>query len=67
MNEMENDNKDRSDRIDEIAENALELSPGDRAEYLDRQCGDDLELRARVEKYVKRPDRFPGSHRVALW
>ena len=30
MNEMENDNKDRSDRIDEIAENALELSPGDR-------------------------------------
>jgi eukaryotic-like serine/threonine-protein kinase len=36
-------------RIDAILDGALDLSPKDRSRYLDEQCGDDAELRSRVE------------------
>lgn len=39
-------------RIQQIFEQALDLEPADRAAFLDEACGDDAELRARVEELL---------------
>ena len=42
----------RFDDADRILQSALELSASDRESYLDRECGDDDELRALVERLL---------------
>jgi hypothetical protein len=39
-------------RVREILDQALQLSPGDRADYLDDACTGDKELRAEVESLI---------------
>lgn len=36
---------------------ALALPPAERADYLDRACGDDAELRRKIEALLKAHDR----------
>ena len=42
-------------QIEEIFHGALDRVPADRKEFLDRQCGDDAELRAEVESLLSQP------------
>ena len=44
---------DRSERVAELVESALELEAAERINLLDRACGDDCELRAEVESLLK--------------
>ncbi len=39
---------------------ALEVSPGERAAWVEARCGSDVELRARVQALLDAHDRFPG-------
>src|SRR5262245_52832885 len=48
----------RPDAIKEIFNDALDLSPREREDFLDRACGSDVELRGQVERLLK-------SHRTA--
>lgn len=42
-------------QIEEMFHGALDRVPADRKEFLDRQCGDDAELRAEVESLLSQP------------
>ena len=44
---------DRSEKIAELVETAFELEPAERINFLDRNCGDDAELRAEVESLLQ--------------
>jgi serine/threonine protein kinase/tetratricopeptide (TPR) repeat protein len=51
-------------RVDELCHRALELAESRRAEFLDRSCGDDAELRREVESFLahsKKAERFMES------
>src|SRR5579872_5896428 len=39
-------------RVEELCERALKLDPSRRAEFLERSCGDDNELRSKVESLL---------------
>ena len=44
---------DRLAQIQEIFSRALELPVGERAEYIKTACGDDINLREAVERYLR--------------
>jgi eukaryotic-like serine/threonine-protein kinase len=44
-------------RVEELCQLAMELDPGRRAEFLDRSCGDDQELRNKVESLLAQEAR----------
>ena len=46
---------DRDDwqKLDDLLDAALEISPQDRPQWLDKVCADDMELRARLEKLLE--------------
>ena len=44
---------DRWRQVDKVFEAALELDLADRPAFLDKACGNDLELRREVEKMLK--------------
>ena len=46
---MKNNGNERFQRIDQILNRALELPPAQRPSFLDEACGDDLDLRRKVE------------------
>ncbi len=46
-------NAERWSRVEELFAHASELTPGERARYLDGACGDDLELRDYVSSLLK--------------
>ena len=51
-------------RVDELCQRALELEESRRAEFLDRSCGNDAELRHEVESFLahsKKAERFMES------
>jgi len=44
-------------RVEELCQRALKLDPGRRAEFLERACGDDKELRSKVESLLAQETR----------
>ena len=44
---------DRWDEVDRLLESALELPPSERGPFLDRNCGDDIELRRHLERLLE--------------
>ncbi len=46
-------------RIEALLDRALDLDPADRAALLDRECGDDLDLRREVESLLAADDEAP--------
>jgi serine/threonine protein kinase len=51
------DDADRWTRADRLFVEAVDLPPGERAAYLDRECGDDTELRSLVDRLLEHADR----------
>jgi len=51
-----NDEKDRFQEADRLLEAALDAPASEREAYLDRECGDDAELRALVGKLLRHVD-----------
>src|SRR3954468_15549693 len=43
----------RSELVAELVEQALELEPAERINFLDRECGDDAAVRAEIESLLK--------------
>ena len=52
-------------RVEELCQRALELDPSRRAEFLERSCGDDKELRSKVESLLAQETKSRALHRVA--
>jgi len=50
----------RFDRVRALFEGALDLSPTDRAAFLDRECGEDKELRREVESLLAANEEADG-------
>ena len=44
-------------RVEELCQRAMELDPSRRAEFLERSCGDDKELRRKVEALLAHETR----------
>ena len=44
-------------RVDELCQRAMELEPNQRAEFLDHSCGDDEELRSKVQSLLAQEAR----------
>ncbi len=51
---------DRWERADRILDAALDLAVEDRAAFLDRECGDDRELRALVDRLLRAAETGGG-------
>ena len=57
---------DRHARLTEVFLAAAELEPPERAEYLDRACGEDLELRREVEELLALDSRAAAVDRPVI-
>ncbi|MBV9342970.1 MAG: serine/threonine protein kinase, partial [Acidobacteria bacterium] len=56
-------------RVEELCQRAMEFDPARRAEFLDRSCGDDRELRSKVESLLAqevKAERFMESPAVEV-
>ena len=49
---MTRQSKERWDALQRLFDDAVALSPAERAAYLDRECGDDAELRREIESLI---------------
>ncbi|MHC4992494.1 MAG: protein kinase domain-containing protein, partial [Planctomycetota bacterium] len=54
----------RFHRIEELFHEARGLEPADRAEFLDRECGEDLDLRAEIESLLTHSDQGTEAMRL---
>ncbi len=70
MNPSRSD-RDRDAWIDEIFDRALDVPSGERSAYLDETCGDDSELRSRLERLLAYsedpPSMLAGAVGADLW
>src|SRR5437764_2081274 len=63
--EPSTDPRERWERVERLFHSALELDPAERAEYVERECGGDQELRRRVQSLLERDDATsPIDHSV---
>lgn len=61
MTDPTSSTEDRWDRADRLFDQALDLAPEDRSAFLDRECGEDRELRALVERLLGHAQTEAGS------
>ena len=54
-------------RVKEVYAGALERPPQQRQAYVEQACGEDAELRARVEALLEADPPTPSASRLPVW